>query len=339
MLISIVGASGVGKTTFARALCKARDFAAAYEQHKERPFQALFKKDKKYALANQLDYLLYRAEQERAIRQSGKIGLMDGGLDLDFYGFTRLFRARGFLDGAEFNLCRRFYKQAREFLPPPDMIIYLHADAEIIKARLASRNRINIASSADAQLLDRFLHQWLKKIHPGRIFHLDVSYESINFEKNVAAVINKLDGKLFIRLANEVEDLECSTCVVYAFQKYEKSIGPMLLNFPAYIYSGSTWVADDGGKIVGVIVAYPTKKGFFVDTLAVSQPYQGTGIGRALLEHVEDIARLRGFDSVYLGIFEVMTENQTFYSHLGYVEHERCIEDGDKRIYYRKQLS
>ena len=64
-LIVIVGPSGVGKTTLARALCEKHDFAIAYEQHEERPFQTLFKQDPKYALANQLDYLLYRAEQER----------------------------------------------------------------------------------------------------------------------------------------------------------------------------------------------------------------------------------------------------------------------------------
>src|SRR5829696_9123855 len=96
-LISIVGASGVGKTAFVNALGQTGKFAIAYEPHVERPFQALFKKDVRYALANQIDYLLLRAEQERALRSSQKVGLMDGGLDLDFHGFTRLFHNRGLL--------------------------------------------------------------------------------------------------------------------------------------------------------------------------------------------------------------------------------------------------
>jgi deoxyadenosine/deoxycytidine kinase len=57
-LISIVGASGVGKTSLVRVLSETGMFAHAYEQHTERPFQALFKENRQYALANQIDYLL-----------------------------------------------------------------------------------------------------------------------------------------------------------------------------------------------------------------------------------------------------------------------------------------
>jgi deoxyadenosine/deoxycytidine kinase len=54
-LISIIGASGVGKTALVEALSKTGKFATAFEQHAERPFQALFKNDSRYALANQID--------------------------------------------------------------------------------------------------------------------------------------------------------------------------------------------------------------------------------------------------------------------------------------------
>ncbi|MDD2921392.1 MAG: deoxynucleoside kinase [Anaerolineales bacterium] len=191
-LVSIVGASGVGKTTLARALCKRHDFVVAYEGHDERPFQKLFKQDAKYALANQLDYLLYRAEQEYELRQSAKPILMDGGLDLDFHGFTRLFHARGFLNDAEFDLCRRFYEHTRKLLPPPELIVHLSADAEIICGRLASRNRINIASSEDAETLDGFVNHWLSQISESRILRLDVSNEDEAYLKSVSIILGRL---------------------------------------------------------------------------------------------------------------------------------------------------
>jgi deoxyadenosine/deoxycytidine kinase len=156
-LVVIVGPSGAGKTTLAHALCEKYDFTIAYEQHEERPFQALFKQDPKYALANQLDYLLYRAEQERELRNSDKPALMDGGLDLDFHGFTRLFHAHGWLTDEEFDLCRRFYEHTRSLLPPPDLIVSLNASKKTIGQRLASRNRINIASSEDTASFNSFV--------------------------------------------------------------------------------------------------------------------------------------------------------------------------------------
>ena len=112
-LISIVGASGVGKTSLVRALHARGGFALGLESHAERPFQALFKRDPRYALANQFDYLLFRAEQERALRADPLPALTDGGLDLDFYGFTRLFHARGWLSDPEFDLLRGFYAFVR----------------------------------------------------------------------------------------------------------------------------------------------------------------------------------------------------------------------------------
>src|ERR1044071_3571714 len=127
-LIAVVGASGVGKTALVSALSslarKRQAFETAYEQHAERPFQSLFKEDARYALANQIDYYLFRAEQERKLRASARIGLIDGGLDLDFHAFTRLFHQRCLLSDAEYQLCQRVYALIREHLPSAELIVY-----------------------------------------------------------------------------------------------------------------------------------------------------------------------------------------------------------------------
>lgn len=191
-LIAVVGPSGVGKTSLVNALSKAADFSVAYEQHSERPFQSLFKKDSHFALANQLDYLLFRAEQERELRRSPLIALTDGGLDLDFHGFTRLFHARGWLNDPEFDLCHRFYNLTRELLPPPDLVIALSAPEETVRQRLASRNRINIASAEDAALFNSFVDEWLVTLPASHLLLLDVINEDVRYTQSVSRIMTGL---------------------------------------------------------------------------------------------------------------------------------------------------
>ena len=189
-LIAVVGVSGVGKTALVRALAATDQFATAFEQHIERPFQALFKEDVHYALANQMDYFLLRAEQEKDLRASPRIGLIDGGLDLDFHGFTRLFHRRGLLTDPEHDLCRRLYGLLRESLPPPERIVALHAPNSVIQNRLASRDRINIASAEDADQMSRFIDEWLESLPQDCMLRVDASRETESYADSVRVILD-----------------------------------------------------------------------------------------------------------------------------------------------------
>lgn len=184
-LITVIGPSGVGKTALVRALARAHDFATALEQHDERPFQALFKQDARYGLANQIDYFLLRAEQERLLRVAPQIGLIDGGLDLDYHGFARLFHHRGLLTDPEFDLCRRLYETLRNLMRLPELIVRLRADQGTVAGRLSARERINIASAGDFSLFESFLDEWLVALDPIRILEVDVTENDSGYTRLV----------------------------------------------------------------------------------------------------------------------------------------------------------
>src|SRR4029434_6985386 len=127
------------------------------------PFQQLFAGDlARYALANQIDYLLLRAEQERAARTGDAITLHDGGLDLDFHGFAKLFWHKGYLTDAEYALCERLYTALRAYLPPPDFVVFLMIPVSQAARRYRTRNRtLEITRLEDLALLSDLIDAWV----------------------------------------------------------------------------------------------------------------------------------------------------------------------------------
>lgn len=139
-----------------------------------------------------MDYLLQRAKQELDFRNQAGTALVDGGLDLDFHGFTRLFRAKGYLSEAEFKLCEDLYQFFRSFLPVPDLYIHLIADHATLVKRLAVRNRINIAEPEDLELLNFHLGEWLSTLDPGRVITIESSSDDVDFSRAVPDILDKM---------------------------------------------------------------------------------------------------------------------------------------------------
>jgi ribosomal protein S18 acetylase RimI-like enzyme len=117
-----------------------------------------------------------------------------------------------------------------------------------------------------------------------------------------------------------------------------KPPGPMLDDYAARIADGQTWVLQDAGTIVGVLVLEETAGAFLLDNIAVSPEGQGKGYGRALIEFAEVEARRRGFAEIRLYTHEKMTENIALYTRIGFAETHRVSEKGYDRVYMTKQL-
>jgi len=70
----------------------------------------------------------------------------------------------------------------------------------------------------------------------------------------------------------------------------------------AYLQRGVGFVADIGGKVIGVYVLLPTRP----DTaelvnVAVDEAHQGTGVGKQLVMHAIDQARRLGYRTLEVG--------------------------------------
>lgn len=196
-LITIVGNNASGKTTLTRALCRAGGFNSYLESHEDRPYQPLFSQDQqRYALPNQIDYLLRRAEQEREIRAVETPGVQDGGLDQDYHLYTHLFHKKGFLDDKENVLLGRTYRALRAGLPQPDLIVRLKAPLPLLKERLLARARLidmnTIVTLDDLPFLEESLDLWLGTVEPERLLVVNVEGEDMGFSGAVEGILKRV---------------------------------------------------------------------------------------------------------------------------------------------------
>jgi ribosomal protein S18 acetylase RimI-like enzyme len=145
-----------------------------------------------------------------------------------------------------------------------------------------------------------------------------------------------------LRPATAADVPRLSRLVRAAYGHYVERLGgpprPMTEDYAHVVRAKPVIVAERRGEILGLVVFGVDDEGFFVDNVAVDPSHQGTGVGKALLEHAEVAAREAGFDSLYLYTHEAMVENLALYSRIGYVEYDRRPHDGARIVFLRKNL-
>ncbi len=149
-------------------------------------------------------------------------------------------------------------------------------------------------------------------------------------------------GGSWLRPATAADVPRLTELAQAAYGHYVERLGgpprPMIDDYAEVVRAYQVTVAERRGEIVGLIVLGVGEEGFLVDNVAVDPSHQGSGVGRALLEHAEVAARRGGFDSIYLYTHEMMTENLALYSRIGYVEYDRRMHGDACLVYLRKRL-
>jgi len=147
---------------------------------------------------------------------------------------------------------------------------------------------------------------------------------------------------LALRPATAADMPRLTELVQTAYGHYVERLGrpprPMTDDYAEIVHTHRAVVAEGDGELLGLVVLGASDEGFFIDNVAVDPSHQGTGVGRALLEHAEAAARDAGFDTIYLFTHERMVENLALYSRIGYVEYDRRPDGGASIVYLRKML-
>ena len=112
----------------------------------------------------------------------------------------------------------------------------------------------------------------------------------------------------------------------------------MQANFADQITQGFVHIALYQVRFAGYVVFYLDGDDLFLENVAVLPECSGKGIGKALIQYVEHQARTQKLSGVRLYTNEAMSENLSMYPRLGYVETDRRVQDGFRRVFFRKSL-
>lgn len=140
MYIAIEGVIGVGKTTLASLLQPSFNAGLLLEVFEENPFLSNFYTDRdRYAFQTQIFFLLSRYHQQRhtvteLLKQHDHL--------LADYTFEKdaLF-AKINLSGDELQTYYQLHEALAEKIVPPDLIVYLKADTDVLMQRIQLRDR------------------------------------------------------------------------------------------------------------------------------------------------------------------------------------------------------
>ena len=145
--IAVEGPIGVGKSSLAHKLSQTFNYYEEKEIVNENPFLSDFYEDiSKWSFQTEMFFLCNRYKQFQDLAS------ISTGIVSDYHIYKNKIFANNTLTPTEFSKFSRIYDILTEDLEMPNIIIFLDADLEVLKKRIALRNR-----SFEHQIEDDYL--------------------------------------------------------------------------------------------------------------------------------------------------------------------------------------
>ena len=140
--IAVAGNIGVGKSTLVRLLCGKMGWEPFYEPVTENPYIADFYKNMdSWSFHSQVFFLTHRLRiHQRILSFTGSV-IQDRSIYEDAEVFAHNLYVQGHLNDRDYETYRALYLTVADFIPPPDLVIYLRATSTTLQQRIGLRDR------------------------------------------------------------------------------------------------------------------------------------------------------------------------------------------------------
>ena len=140
--ITVAGNIGVGKSTLVRLLCESLDCTPFFEPVTENPYLPDFYEDMQtWAFHSQIYFLMRRLRIHRKLMTISGVVIQDRSVYEDAEIFAHNLYLQDAINDRDYETYQELYQVLVEFLPPPDLIIYLRASVSTLLDRVAKRDR------------------------------------------------------------------------------------------------------------------------------------------------------------------------------------------------------
>jgi deoxyadenosine/deoxycytidine kinase len=140
--IAVAGNIGVGKSTLVSLLSENLSWTPFYEPVTENPYLADFYEDMPaWGFHSQIYFLMRRLRIHRKLLDVEGSVVQDRSVYEDAEIFAHNLYLQDAINDRDYETYRELYHVLVEFLPPPDLVIYLRASVPTLLNRIAKRDR------------------------------------------------------------------------------------------------------------------------------------------------------------------------------------------------------
>jgi deoxyadenosine/deoxycytidine kinase len=140
--IAVAGNIGVGKSTLVALLSEKLGWTPFFEPVTENPYLADFYEDMPaWGFHSQIYFLMRRLRIHRKLMDAPGSVIQDRSVYEDAEIFAHNLYLQDAINDRDYGTYRELYQVLVEFLPPPDLVIYLRASVPTLLERIAKRDR------------------------------------------------------------------------------------------------------------------------------------------------------------------------------------------------------
>ncbi len=201
--IAVAGNIGVGKSTLVELLCQRLGWTPFFEPVTQNPYLSDFYTNMQaWGFHSQVFFLTHRLRIHHQVVKFDGSAIQDRSIYEDAEIFANNLYQQGALSVRDFETYQNLYRILTEFLPPPDLVIYLRASVETLIKRIGMRGRDYEKSMAPEYLsqLNLLYENWIKSFTLCPVLtvpadDLDYVAHPPHLELIVKKVQDKLTGK------------------------------------------------------------------------------------------------------------------------------------------------